>query len=189
MADGHTAQDLARFLEAARKRFPQGWEREDLDVITHWLRSTRPSLALAALEDCWSSTGLGARAQLYASAFRKALDKCSDGERTRNAATARADAAILNDARRQAEAREVRESWDRIRAEIAAHPERAVEPVLADLERAGWRIPAGRLSALADWPRGLLLAVRDILVDEEIDGTPAEEHYIRRSVVGFRVGR
>jgi hypothetical protein len=187
--EGHTAQDLARFLEAARKRFPAGWEREDLEVITHWLRSTRPSLALAALEDCWSSTGLGARAQLYASAFRKALDKCQDGERTRNAATARLDAELLKDARRQAEAREVRESWDRIRAEIAAHPERAVEPVLADLEAAGWGVPPGRLAALADWPRSLLLAVRDILVDEEIDGRPAEDHYRRHGVIAFRVGR
>ena len=104
--DGHTAADLARFLEVARKRFPSGWEREDLEVISHWLRSTRPSLALAALEETWSATSRGARSQLYASAFRAALDKCQGKERSRNEAIARADADLLRCASRSREARE-----------------------------------------------------------------------------------
>jgi len=189
MNDGHTATDLARFLEVARKRFPSGWEREDLEVISHWLRTTRPSLALAALEETWSATGLGAKAQLYASAFRRALDKCQAGERSRDAAIAKADADLLRCASRSREAREVRESWDRVRAEIAAHPARATDPILADLRAAGWSIPAGGVADLERWPRSLLLAVRDILVDEEIGGTPAEEFYLRQGVVGFRLGR
>lgn len=187
--DGHTASDLARFLEVARKRFPAGWEREDLEVISHWLRTTRPSLALAALEETWSATSRGARSQLYASAFRAALDKCQGKERSRNEAIAKADADLLRCASRSREAREVRESWDRVRAEIAAHPARATDPILADLRAAGWSIPVGGVADLERWPRSLLLAVRDILVDEEIGGTPAEEFYLRQGIVGFMVGR
>jgi hypothetical protein len=162
-------------------------------------RGSRGDLALAPV-DATEPRARGARGDLVGDLARRAiaalrvgvppaLDKCQGKERSRNEAIARADADLLRCASRSREAREVGESWDRVRAEIAAHPERATDPILADLRAAGWSIPAGGVADLERWPRSLLLAVRDILVDEEIGGTPAEEFYLRQGVVGFRLGR